>query len=105
MNKHPLSVIQDNDETLFNTLMSASKMALGEGAIPAKYKYLIALALDASHGAAAGVTSLARQALALGATKEEIMEAVRVAYHVCGAGSAYTAAAGLNGVFGEAKPL
>ena len=105
MNKHPLSVIQENDATLFNEIMGATKLALGEGALPPKYKYLIAMALDASHGAAGGVKSLAQQAMALGATKDEVFDALRVAYHICGAGSMYTAAAGLNDVFGESRPL
>jgi alkylhydroperoxidase/carboxymuconolactone decarboxylase family protein YurZ len=105
MERHPLWVIQENDAELFKALTDTSKMALAEGALPAKVKYLIAMALDASHGAANGVRYLAQQALASGATKAEIMEAVRVVYSVSGSGSVYTAAAGLEGVFGNNKPL
>lgn len=105
MDNHPLAVIRENDPELFEMVMGAGKLALGEGALPAKVKYLIALALDASHGAEDGVRSLAQQAMAVGATREEILEAVRVAYHVCGAGSIYTAAAGLSEAFGCGEAL
>ena len=101
MAKHPLSVIMEHDPALFAALSDAGKLALSDGALPAKTKLLIAMALDAAHGAADGVKALATQALANGATKEEVLEAVRVAYHVCGAGSVYTAARGLDGVFGQ----
>ncbi len=75
------------------------KLTFGEGVLPLKYKLLIALALDASHGAAGGVNSLARQAMRAGATKEEVAEALRVTQYICGIGSAYTAAQGLKEVF------
>ena len=101
MNRHPLAVIQKNGPDIFEALLKSSSMALGEGALPAKVKYLIAMALDASHGAAGGVKSLAEQALAHGATKDEIFDALRVTYHICGAGSIYTAAQGLNDLFGD----
>jgi len=105
MNRHPLAVVQENDEILFNELMSTAKLALEDGALPAKVKYLIAMALDASLGAATGVKSLAQQAMTHGATKDEVFDALRVTYHICGAGSVYTAAAGLNDVFGNSKSL
>ena len=105
MERHPLATIKENDEALFNEIMGTTKLALGEGALPSKYKFLIAMALDASHGAAGGVKSLAQQAMALGATKDEVFDAVRVAYHISGVGSAYTAAAGLSDLFGSIKPL
>jgi alkylhydroperoxidase/carboxymuconolactone decarboxylase family protein YurZ len=105
MMRHPLSVIQENDVDLFNDVMSTGKMALSDGALPAKYKLLTALALDAAEGAANGVKSLAAQAMAAGATKEEIFDTLRVVYHICGAGSVYTAASGLESVFGKQVSL
>ncbi|MDI3540152.1 MAG: hypothetical protein PWQ52_1275, partial [Methanolobus sp.] len=65
---------------------------------PLKYKFLIAMALDAAEGAADGVRVLAMQALSQGATKEEVMEAVRIACYICGIGSIYTASNGLKDV-------
>lgn len=105
MERHPLAVIQENDAELFKACADTSKMAYADGALPAKVKYLIAMALDASHGAANGVRFLAQQAMANGATKDEVMEAIRVAYSISGSASVYTAAAGLEGVFSNIKPL
>lgn len=96
MGKHPLSAIEENDAALYGALRGSGELAFREGAMPAKYKLLTALALDAAHGAVNGVRSLAQQALAAGATKDEIFETLRVVYHVCGAGPVYTASAGLG---------
>ena len=46
-----------------------------------------------------GVRFLALQALKAGATQAEIMETLRVAYHICGVGCIFAAANGLQGVF------
>jgi len=57
------------------------------------------MALDAAHGTAHGVKSLAQAAMQAGATKDEIAEALRVAQYVSGVGSTYTAAQGLRELF------
>jgi alkylhydroperoxidase/carboxymuconolactone decarboxylase family protein YurZ len=57
------------------------------------------MALDASHGTVEGVRSLAQQSMQAGATKKEVMEALRVVHYISGVGSVYTAAAGLKGLF------
>ena len=98
MQKHPLDVLKVQDPDLVAMVDDNRDLAFEEGMIPVKYKVLMALAIDAAHGAANGVRSLALQAKALGASSEEILEAVRVAAFVAGAGSVYTAAAGLDGV-------
>jgi len=59
----------------------------------------MAMALDASQGTEEGVRSLAQQALNAGATKEEIMEPIRVAQYICGVGCVYTAASAFKGLF------
>ncbi len=38
------------------------------------------------------------QAMEAGATKDEIMQAVKVTHYICGAGSVYTAAAALKDI-------
>ena len=86
------------DPELVRVVRETSEFALADGALPRKVKLLIAMALDASHGAAGGVASLARGAMEAGATKQEISEALRVAHYVSGAGSTYTAAHGLENV-------
>lgn len=96
MEGHPLGIIQEKDNKFFDIIEGVRENALSEGSIPLKYKFLIAMALDADHGAVDGVKVLALQAMEAGATKEEIMEAVRIANFIGGIGSVYTAANGLR---------
>jgi alkylhydroperoxidase/carboxymuconolactone decarboxylase family protein YurZ len=96
--ENPLQVIIDADPELAGLIGKTRETALSQGAIPLKYKFLIAMALDAAEGAADGVRMLAMQAMSEGATKEEIMEAVRIAQYITGVGSVYTAANGLKGI-------
>jgi alkylhydroperoxidase/carboxymuconolactone decarboxylase family protein YurZ len=98
MAEHPLQVFIKHDPELFKLLEQAREFELADGALPKKDKLLIALALDAAHGAVNGVKSLAKQAMAAGATKEEILEVIHVVHYICGVGSVYTAAQGLNDV-------
>jgi alkylhydroperoxidase/carboxymuconolactone decarboxylase family protein YurZ len=98
MDEHPLKIIQDKDTDLFNIIESTLGNALSEGSMPLKYKFLIAMALDADHGAVDGVKILAIQAMEAGATKEEVMEAVRIANYIGGIGSVYTAANALRDI-------
>lgn len=99
MPKNPLEIIDANDHDLFVEIARTHDLALKDGALSLKHKLLIALALDASHGAVSGVRSLAQQAMQQGATKAEIMETLRVVNHVCGAGPVYTAAAALQEIW------
>lgn len=87
-----------NDRELFEEAGRARDKAFAPGAMPVKYKLLIALALDASKGAVDGITSLAKQALNAGATKEEVFETVRITGYITGVASIYTAARGLSGI-------
>ena len=95
---NPLDVIKELDNELFNNVGITGKLSLEDGALSKKHKLLIALALDASHGTSDGVRSLAIQALANGATKEEIMETIRVANFISGVGCVYTAANALRDI-------
>ncbi len=99
MPKSPLDVIGACDHELLDEIHRTRDLALNEGALPRKYKLLIALALDAAHGSTGGVKNLALQALQQGATKAEIMEALRVANFIFGVGSMYTAAAALDEIW------
>jgi alkylhydroperoxidase/carboxymuconolactone decarboxylase family protein YurZ len=96
MTEHPLKPIEDLDPKLFNLIEQTRQLALGDGALPRKFKLLIAIALDAAHGSVDGVASLSRVALQAGATKEEIAEALRVAQYISGVGSIYTASRALK---------
>jgi alkylhydroperoxidase/carboxymuconolactone decarboxylase family protein YurZ len=99
MDRHPLETIRKLDPDFFDLVTQSSEKAFADGALSAKTKYLLAMVLDAAHGAAGGVAWLARQAIEHGASKEEIVEAIRVANFVSGAGSVYTASFGLAEVF------
>ena len=98
MSENPLQPIIDSDPEFFELLEMTRDTAMSEDGIPLKYKLLIAFALDASKGAVNGVTSLAYQALEAGATKEEIMQAVKVTQYICGVGSVYVSAQALKDI-------
>ena len=99
MAENPMKIFETLDPELLEAVENGRKLAFGDGALPRKYKYLIALALDASSGATEGVTSLARAAMNAGATKEEIAETLRVTQFISGAGSVYTSGRGLSDLF------
>lgn len=94
--ENPLEAMQALDPKLMEHLKAADQLVYADGALSRKVKLLMALAFDAAHGAVNGVRALAAQAKAAGATDAEIAEAVRVAYHLSGVGSVYTASQGLN---------
>jgi alkylhydroperoxidase/carboxymuconolactone decarboxylase family protein YurZ len=96
MTEHPLSPIEKLDPALMNHLQEANKLVFSEGSLPKKFKLIIAMAFDAAHGADKGVRALAQAAMKEGATKEEIAEALRVAYHLAGVGTLYIASMGLK---------
>ena len=99
MTESVLKTFETLDPELLKAVEANSQLALGDGALPKKYKLLIAMALDAAEGAVDGVRSLAGAAMQAGATKEEIGEALRVAQYICGVGSVYTASRALKDMF------
>ena len=68
-------------------------------ALPKKFKLLIAMTLDASHGAVEGVRSLVEQAMKAGAAKEETTETIRSAQYIRGVGCVYAAARTFKDLF------
>jgi len=100
MSFDPLAGLKKVDEKLYDKMMTENKYAFRDGVVPTKYKLLIAMAIDASHGATDGVFSLTNAALRAGATKEEIAEFLDVVHYVSGGGSIFTAAAALSKVEG-----
>jgi alkylhydroperoxidase/carboxymuconolactone decarboxylase family protein YurZ len=99
MAEHPLKIFEEIDPELLKLVKDTNAFALADGALPRKFKLLIAMALDASHGTVQGVKSLTQQAMQAGATKEEVMEALRVAQYISGAGAVYTAAHAFKEIF------
>lgn len=98
MPENPLKVFEILDPELLKAIENNRELALSDGALPKKFKFLIAMALDAAHGTESGVASLAQAAMLAGASKEEVAEALRVTYFIAGVGSTYTAAHGLAGL-------
>ena len=92
MAENLLEVIKKLDLELFKSVEVTQTLALTDGVLPRKVKVLIAMALDASHGTIEGTRALAQQAMKAGATKEEVMETLRVAQYISGVGCVYTAA-------------
>ncbi len=88
----------DQDPELFTLLESTRELAFTESGIPLKYKFLLAMALDAANGAVNGVKFLAIQAMQAGATKEEVMQAIRITQYIFGVGSVYTASEALKDI-------
>ena len=72
------------DRVLFEQAKKVIEMAMAPGALDAKTKVLIVLALDTLKGASEGVKVLAAQARELGATDQELEETIRLAYFVAG---------------------
>ena len=99
MAENPLTVIKKLDLELFKNVEATQTLALADGVLPRKVKVLIAMALDASHGTVEGVKALTLQAMKAGATKEEIMETLRVAQYISGVGCVYTAAHAYKDLF------
>ena len=98
MTGNPLDIIKESDSELFDLIGQSDELSFTEKGIPLQYKFLIAMALDASEGAENGVRNLATQAINAGATKEEVMQAVRIANYISGIGSVYTAANALKDI-------
>jgi alkylhydroperoxidase/carboxymuconolactone decarboxylase family protein YurZ len=100
MPDHPLSTMKKLDPEFMKHLEEIDALVYADGALPRKVKLLMAMAFDAAEGAAGGVRALAEQAMKAGATKEEIAETLRVAFHLSGVGSLYAASFGLKDILG-----
>lgn len=72
------------DRPFFEQVQKVIEMAMTPGALDAKTKVLIVLALDTLKGASEGVKVLAAQARELGATDQEMAEVMRLVYFVAG---------------------
>ena len=99
MSEHPLKVFEKLDPELLKAVNESEDFTFVDGALPKKFKLLIAMVLDTSLGSVEGVKVLGGRALQEGATKEEIGEAIRVARLVCGVSTVHVAARGLKEIF------
>jgi len=100
---NPLDVYREFDPKIVESCNRRQDIVFSEGALPKKFKMLIAMAIVVEHGALQGPMALGRRALKLGARKEEIIEALRVSYYVGGSRALFTSAQVLRNLFKQDK--
>jgi alkylhydroperoxidase/carboxymuconolactone decarboxylase family protein YurZ len=91
-----ISRIEEHDPEFLNDLAATAADAFSPGALEIKYKFLLAMALDAQANHPGGVKSFARRARDAGATDREIIEALRVTFYLGGMQSLVVAASALE---------
>jgi alkylhydroperoxidase/carboxymuconolactone decarboxylase family protein YurZ len=99
MPENPLNTATKIDPKVVEHMKTTDDWVFADGALPKKVKLLMAMAFDAAHGAVGGVRGLAQRAMNEGATKDEVSEALRVAYLMNGVGPIYIASQGLKELF------
>ena len=72
--------LQKRDPQFVDSYVAQRERILGDGAIPAKYKILMTLIVDAIQSHPDGVANIANRARGAGASEAEIQETVEVAY-------------------------
>jgi len=73
-------LLDDNAPELAGIVTNARNSITGDGALPASVKTLMMMICDALLNHEGGVTNLANRARALGASEDQIKEALGVAY-------------------------
>jgi alkylhydroperoxidase/carboxymuconolactone decarboxylase family protein YurZ len=99
MSGNPLDAYRKFDPKVIECFKNLQAATFSEEALSQKVKLLIAIAIDVEHGAVQGATALGQRVIKLGATREEIVEAVRVAYYVGGNRALFTSALVLQNLF------
>ncbi|XHH09911.1 MAG: carboxymuconolactone decarboxylase family protein [Candidatus Bathyarchaeia archaeon] len=84
MSANPLDKYKELDPKLVEQYQNLAGLTYSEGALSAKFKLLIAMSIDVAEGALEGAIILGKRAQNAGATKEEILEALRIAYQIGG---------------------
>jgi len=88
--------LRRHDEAFADHVAALARNAGTEGALSARTKTLITLALDAADGNAAGVRTLADVARSQGVTEDELAETVKVIGNQGGLGALAVAADALD---------
>ncbi len=91
-----VSRIEEHDPEFLNDLAATATDAFAPGALEVKYKFLLAMALDAQANHPGGTKSFARRARDAGATEREIMEVLRVLFYLGGMQSLVIGASALD---------
>jgi alkylhydroperoxidase/carboxymuconolactone decarboxylase family protein YurZ len=88
--------LQHHDPEFAKMVEGMSKRVLKDGAIPAKYKILMTMIVDAVMAHPHGCAALADRARSAGASEAEIHEAIEVAYLFGGTPALVTAIEALS---------
>src|SRR3989442_6674597 len=75
-----IQALQKRDPKCVDSYMAQREHIMRDGAIPAKYKHLMTMMVDALQSHPDGVANSANRARAAGASEAEIQEAVEVTY-------------------------
>jgi alkylhydroperoxidase/carboxymuconolactone decarboxylase family protein YurZ len=75
-----LEKLQQSNPQFADMYLDQSKKIINDGAIPAKYKILMTMIVDAIMAHPEGCAAIANRARAAGASEAEINEAIEVAY-------------------------
>ena len=75
-----IKALQERDPQFVESYAAQREHILQDGAIPAKYKHLMTMIVDALQSHPDGVANIANRARGAGASEAEITEAVEVAY-------------------------
>jgi alkylhydroperoxidase/carboxymuconolactone decarboxylase family protein YurZ len=75
-----IAALQQRDPQFADSYLAQRERILRDGAIPAKYKILMTMVVDALLSHPDGVATIANRARAAGASEAEITETVEVAY-------------------------
>jgi len=75
-----IQALQKRDPEFVDSYMAQRERIMRDGAIPAKYKHLMTMIVDALQTHGDGVATIAGRARAAGASEAEIQEAVEVTY-------------------------
>jgi alkylhydroperoxidase/carboxymuconolactone decarboxylase family protein YurZ len=88
--------LQQSNPQFADVYLAQSKKILKDGAIPAKYKILMTMIVDAIMAHPEGCSAIADRARAAGASEAEINEAIEVAYLFGGTPALVTATNALS---------
>jgi alkylhydroperoxidase/carboxymuconolactone decarboxylase family protein YurZ len=88
--------LQANNPQFAEMYLAQSERIMKDGAIPAKYKILMTMIVDAIMAHADGCSAIANRARAVGASEAEINEAIEVAYLFGGTPALVTATNALS---------
>ncbi len=78
-----LEILKEKDPKYAKNILENYEKRLSDGALSAKTKTLMALALDAGNGDVEGVKALTKRAKELGATEDELLEVIEVVEGTC----------------------